>query len=65
MDRRRRWSKASIDGDSLITAPFTLLSLRTRPGTWHRRIVMLTRDNCEPESYRRLRVLLRYAPADS
>ncbi|OZG70627.1 hypothetical protein BTA51_25000 [Hahella sp. CCB-MM4] len=85
--KRGNWVPVSLDGDSLVTAPLTILSASpaidqsTKPGidsqeSWlkilfgnlykfRRQLIILTRDNCDQDTYRRLRVLLRMAPMSS
>src|SRR5690606_26497062 len=53
-----------ILGDSIITARFVLLRLRP-VGARRSRVVLICRWNCAPDSFRRLRVILRFQSHDT
>ncbi len=57
--RNRQILEARILGDSIITARFVVL--RLRPANARRsRVVLICRWNCDPNAFRRLRVILRF-----
>ena len=61
--RSGEWRSARILGTSCVTSVLTTLNLRVE-GFRTTRHVLLVGDNVDPEDFRKIRVLLRWARAD-
>lgn len=59
--QNRQELETHIQDDSIITASFVILRLRI-PEARISRVILICRWNCEPNAFRRLRVILRFQP---
>jgi len=59
--RKGVWHKAELQADTLVTPWLSVLVVKADAKSWWTRKIILTRDNCDPDLFRKLRVLIRFS----
>lgn len=59
--RKGVWHKTELQADTLVTPWLSVLVVKAGAESWKTRKIILTCDNCDPDLFRKLRVLIRFS----